>query len=192
MPSDVDSAIAKRVDALPKGLREHVYRVERLASELARHHHTDEEKVRLAALAHDVARAMKGEDLLREARRLGVKVHPVEERLPILLHGPVGAELLRSVDGLEDQDIFEAVYWHTTAHRELGATAQVVFLADKLDPQKAQRYPFIGKVRNTAMASLDQAVLEFLDRELESMLRRGESVHPVLLEARDARLAKSP
>ena len=192
MPSIIESAISKRVEALPKGLRDHVYRVEGLALDLARHHHADEEKVRLAALAHDVARAMKGEDLLREARRLGVKVHPVEARLPILLHGPVGAELLRSVDGLEDRDIFEAVYWHTTAHTELGPTAQVVFLADKLDPQKAQRYPFIGEVRNTAMASLDQAVLEFLDRELESMLRRGESVHPMFLEARDARLAKSP
>ena len=185
MPSSVEKLIVSRVDALPEGLREHIYRVQQLAVELARHHSVDEDKASLGAMAHDIARAMKGEQLLQKARELGIRVHAVEARVPALLHGPVAAELLKREEGLEDRDIYEAVYWHSTAHKGLGPAAKVVFLADKLDPQKAGRYPFIPELRELAMESLDRAVLDFLSRELASLFRQGSLVHPVSVDARN-------
>ena len=185
MSSGVEKLISSRVDGLPKGLRQHIYRVQRLALELAHQHKVDEEKARLGALAHDIARAMKGEQLLHKAQELGIAIHPVEAQVPILLHGPVAAESLRRLDGLEDQDIYEAVYWHSTAHRGLGPTAKVVFLADKLDPQKLSRYPFLPELRDLAMKSLDRAILDFLNRELISLLQHGSQVHPASVEARN-------
>ena len=156
-----------------------------MALDLARQHSIEEEKARLGALAHDVARAMKGEELLRKAREFGIAVHPVEEQVPILLHGPVGAEILRRVDGLDDQDVYEAVYWHTTGHVGLGPVGKVVFLSDKLDPHKVSRYPFQGELRDLAVKSLDSAIFEFLNRELMSLLQQGSLVHPVEVEARN-------
>ena len=131
------------------------------------------------ALAHDIARAMKGEQLLQKAPEFGISVHPVEAQVPLLLHGPVAAELLRRVDGLEDRDIYEAVYWHSTAHKDLGAVAKLVFLADKLDPQKLSRYPFQPELNKLALTSLDRAIFDFLSRELISLLQQGSLVHPV-------------
>ncbi len=185
MVSRVEKLIGSRVDALPKGLREHIYRVQQIALELAHQHQVDEEKARLGALAHDIARAMKGEELLHKAYELGIEVHPVEAKVPILLHGPVAAELLRRVDGLEDQEIYEAVYWHSIAHKGFGPIARVVFLADKLDPQKANRYPFLARLRELAMKSLDRAIFDFLNRELISLLQQGSLVHPTSIEARN-------
>ena len=185
MSSSVEKLIAARVGAHPEGLRRHTRRVQEQALELARQHEVDEEKAGLGALAHDIARAMKGEQLLHEARRLGLTVHKVEARVPILLHGPVAAEMLRRMDGLEDQDIYEAVYWHSTAHKDLGPAAKVVFLADKLDPQKVSRYPFQSELRDLAMKGLDMAILEFLNRELCSLIQQGSLVHPVSVEARN-------
>ena len=188
MPSGLEELITGRVEALPRGLREHIYRVQRIALELAHRYEVDEEKVRLGALAHDIARAMKGEDLLLRARELGIGVDPVEERLPLLLHGPVAAEMLKRDHGLQDEDIYDAVYWHSTAHRGLGVPAKVVYLADKLDPHKAGRYPFQGEVSDLARNSLDRAVFEFLNRELVFLLQQGELVHPAAVEARNEQL----
>lgn len=185
MTSGIEDAIGSRLEPLPEGLRRHIYRVQKVAMELARQHEVDGEKTRLAALAHDIARAMKGEDLLRKARELGIAVHPVEAEVPILLHGPVAAETLRLTDGLEDQDIYEAVYWHSTAREGLGPAAKVVYLADKLDPRKVGRYPFLPELRALAMKSLDRAILEFLSRELVSLLQQGSLVHPTSVEARN-------
>lgn len=180
--------IAARVDALPQGLRRHIHRVQDVALELARRHGVDEEKARLGALAHDLARAMKGEQLLSKASELEITIHPVEAEVPVLLHGPVAAELLRREDGIDDHDIYQAVYWHSTAHKELSSAAKVVFLADKLDPEKAHRYSYFSELRDMALQDLDKAIFEFLNRELVSLLQRGSLVHPVSVEARNALL----
>ncbi len=185
MLSRTGERIADRVGELPEGLRRHIYRVQQLALDLARQHSIDEEKARLGALAHDVARAMKGDELLQKAREFGIAVHPVEQQVPILLHGPVGAEILKRMDGLDDQDIYEAVYWHSTAHAGLGPVGKVVFLSDKLDPHKGSRYPFQPEIGDLAVKSLDRAIFEFLNRELVSLLQQGSLVHPVEVEARN-------
>ena len=182
--------MARRVDALPKGLQEHIHRAQDEARLLAQRHRLDMEKVLLATLAHDVARAMKGEQLLERARELGLQTHPVEQHVPILLHGPVGAELLRQVDGLEDEEIYEAVCWHSTAHSSIGNVAKAVFLADKMDPHKAHRFPNMPKVRELAMESLDAAIVEFLSDEMTSLISTGGLVHPVSVDARNALLMR--
>ena len=182
-----------RVDSLPLGLRAHVFCVVEIARSLARRHCLDEDRAALGALAHDVARAMPGKELLRQAARLGLPVGAVDQQVPVLLHGPVGAELLWQEDGLDDCSIYNAVRWHTTAHPLMDDLGKVVFLADKLDPQKIASYPYLDVIRSLAFeapvsgrgAGLDRAVLEFLTRETVARMSRGELVHPLTIEARN-------
>ena len=185
MDSGLEHRISHRLATLPAGLREHIYRVQELALELAQHHNIDENRVKLGALAHDLARSMKGDQLLQKARELQIPIDPVEAHEPILLHGPVAAELLRREVGLEDQQVYEAVYWHSTAHKGISPVAQVIFLADKLDPQKAHRYPFLPELKELAIKSLDNATLDFLSRQLESLIHEGSTLHPASVEARN-------
>jgi predicted HD superfamily hydrolase involved in NAD metabolism len=179
-----------RLAALPAGLRDHVLRVEGIAGELARRHGVDPRRAALGALAHDVARAMPDEELLRHATALDLPIGLVDQEAPVLLHGPVGAELLRREDGLKDAGIYHAVCWHTTGHAGLDPLGQVVFLADKLDPQKIRRYPYLPLLQKIAMEDLDRAMLEFLSRELVSLARQGQLVHPAMVEARNGLLAR--
>ncbi len=190
MATGIEAAIEGRVDALPSGLREHIHRVLQEALTLAHRHDMDQDKVKFGALAHDVARAMKGDDLLSRAREMGIPIHPVEERLPVLLHGPVGAELLKR-EGLDDGEVYDAVYWHTTCRAGLGPVAKAVYLADKLDPQKIARYPFQAELHELAAHSLDAAILKFLERDLCSLLQEGSLLHPASVNARNELLLKA-
>ena len=174
-----------RVDSLPLGLRAHVFCVVEIARSLARRHCLDEDRAALGALAHDVARAIPGKELLRQAARLGLPAGAVDQQVPVLLHGPVGAELLRREDGLDDCSIYNAVRWHTTAHPLMDDLGKVVFLADKLDPQKIASYPYLDVIQSLAFEDLDRAVLEFLTRETVARMSRGELVHPLTIEARN-------
>ena len=185
MPTPIERLVARRVARLPQGLQDHIFRAHKIAVELAGRHGIDVEKASLGTLAHDIARSMKGEQLLQKARDLGLPVHPVEQQVPVLLHGPVGAETLRQVDGLDDDEIYEAVCWHSTAHNGLSTTAKIVFLADKLDPQKEARYPYLPLIRDLAMESLDDAIVEFLSREIATLVKGGHLVHPLSIEARN-------
>ncbi len=171
------------LDALPIGLVEHIQRVRALAAELAEGHKLDVVRVDFAAAAHDIARAEAHHLLLAEAQAAGIPITNVDEDNPMLLHGPVGAERLRTNLDVTDEEILEAVYWHTTALATMGPIAKVVFLADKMDLSKAPRYPHIGHVRELAADDLDRAIVEFLKGDLIRLLDEGKMAHPSSIEA---------
>ena len=189
MLGDLETLVNRRVAVLPNGLRKHIYRVRDIAANLAECHGIDPQLAALAMLAHDVARAMPGRQLLDQAEQLEVPVTVLERSLPILLHGPVGARILRREDGLADESMYQAVYWHTFAHPSLDRLGKLVFLADKLDPQKSAAYPYLPDLMELAVQDLDLGVLEFASREIIARTQRGEMVHPVLVETRNALLA---
>lgn len=187
---DLLQRLQDRLGALPDGLQAHIYRVRDVALELAARHEIDPQRAELGALAHDVCRAVSGGDLLKMAADLDVAVTEVDQDFPILLHGPVGAELLRREEDLTDHGLYEAVRWHSTAHASLDALGKLVFLADKLDPQKASVYSYQAKLHDMALEDLDLALLEFLSREMAARVERGETVHPASVDARNSLILK--
>jgi len=187
---DMLQRLQDRLKALPDGLQSHIYRVRDVALELAAPHKIDLQQAELGALAHDVCRAVPGEDLIRMAYELDVPVSDVEQDFPLLLHGPVGAELLRKEEDLNDDILYEAVRWHSTAHPSLDPLGKLVFLADKLDPQKAAVYSYQAKLHDMALESLDLALLEFLSREMAKRIESGGTVHPASVDARNSLILK--
>ena len=183
--------IQSRVNKLPPGLQAHINRVIEISRELALHHSVDQDRAALGMLAHDVARAMPNQELLRLAAEFNLPVTLVERRMPVMLHGPVGAEILHREDGLTEEDIYQAVFWHTTGHPSLDRLGKVVFLADKLDPLKISRYPYLPLLRELALEDLDRAILEFLSRETVARATTNEMVHPATVETRNHLLAIS-
>ena len=188
---ELRNRIRRRVRALPAGLQAHIHRVEEIAKELALRHGVEQKRAALGMLAHDVARAMADDELLRRAGELGLAIGTVEQKVPVLLHGPVGAELLAREDGLADPALHGAVYWHSTGHPTLDTLGKIVFLADKLDPQKIRMYPYQSLLRQLAVEDLDRAMLEFLTRETISLASQDLLVHPVSVETRNHLLAAS-
>ena len=177
--------IRRDISLLSKGLFEHILRVEEIGVRLAGAHGIDVLKVRTGSLLHDLARAKHPEELLAMAESFGIEVGPLEERMPIFLHGPVAACLARERYGIEDWEILEAVRAHTTGRAGMGPVARVVFLADKLDPTKDRRYPFNAELREVARSDLDQAIRLFLDGDISGHLGQGGVVHPASVELRN-------
>ncbi|MBI4200714.1 MAG: bis(5'-nucleosyl)-tetraphosphatase (symmetrical) YqeK [Chloroflexi bacterium] len=173
------------IQDLPHGLRDHLYRVREIALDLASLHGVDASKVELAALTHDLLRALEDGQLLAAARTQGLAVHPVEERIPVLLHGPLAALKLERDCGVTDAEVLEAVRWHSTCCAGMARVGLVVFLADKLDPHKLVQAPHLKRVAGLAQTSLERATLEYLTEELAALLKRGALLHPASVEARN-------
>lgn len=88
---------------LPKGLYSHTQRVCSEARSLAPLFGLELELVELAAAAHDICRSMKGNDLLLEAERRSLPIQEIDKQLPILLHGPVAAAIVRDEFGMPEK-----------------------------------------------------------------------------------------
>ncbi len=189
MDSGLPSEIESRLAELPAGLRDHVERAREVGRELAARHNVDQGLVDLGIAAHDLARAVKGDELLAAARRHGLALTPVERDAPILLHGPVAAMWLEKDGNPYHDSVLEAVRWHMTGVAGMSKTAKVVFLADKLDPHKVSAYPYLRKVEALAKTSVDEALLEHLDRVIEYLLAKRLMVHPGSLGLRNELVA---
>ena len=189
--SDLPDAIESRLRKLPTELRDHVERSRVVGQELAIRHAVDSVEADTSIAAHDLARAIKRPVLLREAERLGLQISFVERQQPLLLHGPVAAAWLSSEDGYDIGPILEAVEFHTTGRPGMADLSKVVFLADKLDPWKVERAPFLNRVAELARDDLDAAIVHYLDRTIERLVKDGQMVHPTAVEFRNHLLARA-
>ena len=98
-----NAALDSILHRLPENLQAHAGRARDQALWMAEAHGIDPDRAGLAALAHDIARAMPEAELLERAAAYGIDVHPVEERMAVLLHGQVGSEILRRECGIDDR-----------------------------------------------------------------------------------------
>ena len=185
MDFDLPVALQKHLVALPSNLGLHISRVRVIARQLAEVHGVNVELADLTAAAHDIARHLPARQLIEEAERLNIPVGEFERAAPIVLHGPVGATWLRAEGGLSDPELFEAVYWHTSAHPDLSPIGKVVFVADKIDPAKAKAYPFQLNVIEAVGKSLNEGVLAFLDGAIREHIDHCRFIHPMSVNTRN-------
>jgi predicted HD superfamily hydrolase involved in NAD metabolism len=183
-------AVREAVARLPRGLAEHIERVAAEADRLAaRFKEVDREQVELAAWGHDIARALSAQELLPRARGFGLAVSPVEEQAPILLHGPVGAEILRREYGIDDPQVLAAARFHSTGRAGMSLLEKLIFVADKIEPSKIRAKPALARVRQLADRDLDAAILEYLNQMLETAREESWPLHPQAVAARNELLA---
>jgi predicted HD superfamily hydrolase involved in NAD metabolism len=182
-------AVREAVSRLPRGLAEHVERGAAEADRLAAgFKELDRERVDLAAWGHDIARALSARELLARARGFGLEISSVEEEAPILLHGPVGAEILRREYGIDDPEVLAAARFHSTGRAGMSLLEKVIFVADKIEPGKVRAKPALARVRELADRDLDAAILEYLDQMLMVASEENWPLHPQAIAARNERL----
>lgn len=159
---------------------EHSLGVLEAASELADRYGVEKEPLRSAALIHDCARELSGEELVALALEWGLEVRDVDRESPVLLHGRVGMELARRELGIDEPAIVSAVSFHTAGHPAMSLSDKLFFLADHIEP--GRRYPFVGELRAAAFAALNRAMLLAIDINHNHLSAKGAVVDPLSLE----------
>ncbi len=101
----------------------------------------DEDKGRIVGISHDIARELPVDDKRITLLKDGYLVSEEEKLNPVLLHGRFGAEILRNNFKLEDNEVLQAVRWHTAGHPDMGRLGQVLFIADYIEPGRAHITP---------------------------------------------------
>jgi nicotinate-nucleotide adenylyltransferase len=73
----------------------------------------------------------------------------------------------------------------------MGTLAKVVFVADKLEPDRDKYYGGLDPVRELAKADLDQAMLKLYAWRVTELASRGRPIHEDLSEARNALIERT-
>lgn len=157
---------------------DHVRRVAVEARALAERHGLDVAAANLAALAHDLAAVVPVVERQVVAERMGIQVSEADRAMLALLHGPIAAAALAEKLDVHDEDVQNAVRYHTTLRAGAGILEKIVFLSDKIayDPRSPHRGEYLPALQ--AAESLDGAVLVYLDFLLDNTWRYGWHLHP--------------
>ncbi len=164
----------------------HVYGVVETARKLAEKYGCDADKAELAALYHDMFRSTPVEILNMYVRQL--ELDPVYIDNANLAHGPIAAIIMKRDYGIEDQDLLNAVRYHTTGRAGMSILEKIIYLADAIEP--GRNYPTVDEARMLAETSLDDACLFSMERSINYIRERGLFLHEDTIKARDYLLKK--
>ena len=161
----------------------HVLGTEQEAIRLAARYGADVGKARVAALLHDCTKRLDLEEQLALCRRYHIQLDALEEKTLKLLHAKTGAAVARDVFGVDDE-IYRAIWWHTTGHAGMTLLEKVMYLADYIEPSRV--FPGVEDLRRACYEDLDRGLLMGLEMTIQEMTELGTPVHRATLEARDA------
>ena len=180
--------VEKLREALSDSRFSHVLRVEQTAIELAGLNHVDPERASIAGLVHDYAKQRPDEDFIKAIHHYQLDPDLVNWNNAIW-HGLVGAELIKAELGIADEDILDAVRYHTTGNRYMTKLAQIIYMADYIEP--ARDFDGVEKARLLTSQNLELAVAYQTKHTLLYLLENNQRIYPKTIDTYNAWVPQS-
>ena len=162
--------------------------VQKTAGELAAYYGLDVKKAELAGLMHDCVKNLPVEEMLKLCDELGCELDFVTQKEYKLIHAPLGAYYSKKVFGVDDEEIFNAIYWHTTAKADMTMFEKIIYIADVIEPNR--KYDIVDELRKLAYDDIDVALLKILNYTINKQLAAGKMLHIETINARNYLISK--
>jgi len=103
-------------------------------------------------------------------------------QVPDLTHPFLGAEVARREYLVEDEEILDAIRFHTTGRAYMTLIEKIIFIADYIEEG---RKPFdsLEEARKLAYEDIDKAMGYILYHTIEYVKERNRPLHPLSVEA---------
>lgn len=144
---------------------EHTMGVMYMCGALAMRYGYDLERAMLAGLMHDCAKCMPNAKKLKMAEKNHLEISDLEHKNPFMLHAKLGALLAKKKYDIEDEEVLDAIRWHTTGRPQMTLLDKIVYVADYIEP-KRDKAPNLAQIRQMAFVDLDKALLKILEDTL--------------------------
>ena len=143
------------------------------------------QKAYIAGLLHDCAKNFTEDKALKLCNDFCIVVDDITKIEVRLLHAPLGAEIARQEFGIDDEDILDAIRYHTVRRVKMTLLTKIIYLADYIELER--RFAGVEKLRELAYETkdLDKAILFGIERTIKRVLDKGRLLHPDTIAARN-------
>lgn len=178
----------KRLDELRQLAKEtlkekryiHTLNVEKLGVELAKNYGVDETKVAIACLLHDITKHDDLDEQLQIIKKSDIIVDEVTLKSTNLYHAVTGAIYARDVIGIDDEEIINAILYHTSGSADMGMIEKIVYVADTISYERT--YDGVEQLRELAFKDLDETMLEIMDATFKKLIRKRLLIGTKMIE----------
>ncbi len=162
----------------------HTLGVVKTAQKLAKKYGVDEGKAGIAALLHDCGKLKDERKLLKMADDFDIILDNVMKYNIQLIHGPLGAEMAKRIYNIYDEEILNAIYYHTTGRENMSLLEKIIYIADYIEP--GRDFKGIDRVRKLVDVDLDKSLLCAMDGTLKYIIENGLLIHLDTVRARNS------
>ncbi|MBR4617731.1 MAG: bis(5'-nucleosyl)-tetraphosphatase (symmetrical) YqeK [Bacilli bacterium] len=128
------------------------------------------ERVKRAALMHDVCKEMTREEVIKYVEENNIDLNIDKEENKPLIHGIIGADLcFRKYDFTSE--MANAIRWHTTGSLNMSLMDKIVFIADKIGRENLD--DDLKKIRNLSYNNLDDGIILFIEKNIVRLKSKG-------------------
>lgn len=154
---------------------EHTLSVSFTAVALAMRYGYNLEKAELAGLLHDCAKGFDDETMIQKCQKKKVPLTEEELNAPAVIHAKLGAVLAKDKYEIEDEEILDAIRYHTTGRENMTLLDKIIYVADYIEPRR-NKAPHLDELRKLAFIDLDEALFQIMKNTLEYLESRGGSI----------------
>lgn len=152
----------------------HILGVEETAVKLAHLWGADPELARRAGILHDCTKYLPLQEHLSICDAAGIELDEMERSSEKLLHAKSGAAIARKVYG-EPEEVYWAIFWHTTGRADMTLLEKIVYLADYMEPNRV--FDGVDQLRRLCYTDLDAALEMGLEMSVADLNERGAPIH---------------
>ncbi|MGM0500004.1 MAG: bis(5'-nucleosyl)-tetraphosphatase (symmetrical) YqeK [Bacillota bacterium] len=174
---------------LGKKRYKHTLYVLEAASRLANKLNLNQKKVKTAALLHDIAKSKNPEELKLILKDSRWNVDQLEAAIAPILHAPAGAVIAEKEFGVEDQEVLEAIRYHTLGHPKMGKIAQVIYAADFISEDR--QFSTLNKIRKKIERDFELGLYLITTNIIKYQLEQDNFIHPYSNDLRNKLLKRS-
>ena len=167
----------------------HTLYVLEAASKLAKNLNLNQKKVKTAALLHDIAKSKNDEELKLILKDSRWNVDQMEAAILPILHAPAGAVIAEKEFGVEDQEVLEAIRYHTLGHPDMGKIAQVIYAADFISEDR--QFSTLNEIRKKIERDFELGLYLITTNIIKYQLEQDNFIHPYSNDLRNKLLKRS-
>jgi len=158
---------------------QHTMNVASEAKKLARYYKIDEQKAYVASLLHDMAKEFSEEENESWIENYHLPKELLKKEFKKIKHADIGAVVAREYYDIEE-DIYDAIKYHTIGNKNMNLLAKIVFVADKVGRENLNAK--MKEVKKVAYQNLDEAMRLIILIEKEKLKEKGFSLHSDTIE----------
>lgn len=152
----------------------HSERVLKRAIEYANIYNVDIETVKLAAIAHDIAKELTEEENQEYISKYNIKLDDIEKVNKSLLHAKIGAYICKEKYGFTD-DMVNSVRYHTTGRENMSVLEKIVYLADATE--EGRKEYIVSEYVDLINKDIDKGMVEISKWVMNKLLKNNKVIH---------------
>ncbi len=153
----------------------HSLNVAKSAAYLAEKYGADKNKCYTAGLLHDITKNAPANEHIELFYESKTELTEDELKNHKLWHAVSGAEYIRHIMKIDDEEIYNAVRYHTTGRADMSLIEKIVYVADFISEER--NYDDVDVMRRLADESLEKAMLYALRYTIPDLVKKGNTIH---------------